>query len=334
MKVLFIGGNGNISWWCVQEALEHGYEVYEMNRGLTRTTRRAIQPNVKTIICDVRNSEDLKECLKGFYFDVVCDFICYNDSHAKTMIDAFSGKCGQYIVISSECVYRDRSGAIALNENSAKFDSEEISGYIQGKLLLEKEFHRAFYDIKFPLTIVRPGATYDNLVFTPLGRNDFTVPQMILDGYPYLMVGDGTNFHIPLHSEDFAKAFVQLIGNRNTIGEDYLITADQRVSWNDMADALFEALDIKERNVLHFQRDDVIRRLEIGDIALFDETLNSYNYSNVKIKMMAPDWKQMINYYDGIGRCIKWLREDGRRQRVNSELYNKLVLLLEDKCCQ
>ena len=57
MKVLFIGGNGNISWWCVEEAIRRGDEVYELNRKMTRATRRKVQPEVHEIIADIRNEE-------------------------------------------------------------------------------------------------------------------------------------------------------------------------------------------------------------------------------------------------------------------------------------
>lgn len=49
MKILFIGGNGNISWWCVNEALKSGHEVWELNRGITKKTRRKIQDEVKCL---------------------------------------------------------------------------------------------------------------------------------------------------------------------------------------------------------------------------------------------------------------------------------------------
>jgi nucleoside-diphosphate-sugar epimerase len=35
MKVLFIGGTGNISTACTRQANEKGYEVYVLNRGKT-----------------------------------------------------------------------------------------------------------------------------------------------------------------------------------------------------------------------------------------------------------------------------------------------------------
>ncbi len=35
MKILFIGGNGNISWHCTQTAIERGHEVWQLNREIS-----------------------------------------------------------------------------------------------------------------------------------------------------------------------------------------------------------------------------------------------------------------------------------------------------------
>ena len=89
MKVLLIGGNGNISWWCAEEAIRRGDEVYELNRGMTRATRREVQPEVHEIIADIRNEEAAVKALSGIHFDVVCDFICFNDAQARQAIEVF-----------------------------------------------------------------------------------------------------------------------------------------------------------------------------------------------------------------------------------------------------
>ena len=55
MKVLFIGGYGNISWWCTKRAIEKGYDVYLLNREQTTKTRREIPKEANVIIADYRN---------------------------------------------------------------------------------------------------------------------------------------------------------------------------------------------------------------------------------------------------------------------------------------
>ena len=50
MRILVIGGNGNISWYCVDEALRRGHEVWELNRSQTCRTRREIQPEVHKLM--------------------------------------------------------------------------------------------------------------------------------------------------------------------------------------------------------------------------------------------------------------------------------------------
>ena len=93
----------------MEEAIKRGYEVYELNRGMTRATRRAVQPGVHEIIADVRDEDAVRHALNNDEFDVVCDFICFNDAQARQAVSLFSGKCSQYIVISSEAVYRRES---------------------------------------------------------------------------------------------------------------------------------------------------------------------------------------------------------------------------------
>ena len=78
MKILFIGGNGNISWHCTQTAIERGHEVWQLNREISVVTRRRVQPQVHKLKGDMREAEAIKALLEHSSFDVVCDFICYN----------------------------------------------------------------------------------------------------------------------------------------------------------------------------------------------------------------------------------------------------------------
>jgi len=67
MKVLFIGGTGIISSAVSRLAVEKGIELYHLNRG---KSHRKIE-GVKNISGDIRNVEETKQVLKGYFFDVV-----------------------------------------------------------------------------------------------------------------------------------------------------------------------------------------------------------------------------------------------------------------------
>ena len=53
MKVLFIGGTGNISSACSELAISKGIELYHLNRGQSAGIRNVL--GMKTIISDIRN---------------------------------------------------------------------------------------------------------------------------------------------------------------------------------------------------------------------------------------------------------------------------------------
>lgn len=327
MKVLFIGGNGNISWWCVEEAIKRGYEVYELNRGMTRNTRRAVQPEVHEIIADIRDEEAVRHALDALNneaFDVVCDFICFNDYQARQAIRLFTGKCSQYIVISSEAVYKRESRYLPFRENTPQYSGDVGDGYILGKINVEKAFKDAYRKNGFPVTIVRPGYTYDTIIQMPVGQNCFTAPQKLIKGYPFLMPGDGENLVAPLHSRDFAKAFIGLIGKKETIGEDYHIAAEKLITWNEMAMDILAALNLDVGNILHIPYIEGLGIIDFYSSIVNHQHMWHYLFDDTKIKNVVPEWRQETSFAEGIKETVSWLLADTKRQRINPDCDRKL----------
>jgi nucleoside-diphosphate-sugar epimerase len=101
LKVLFIGGTGNISLPCVAEAVAAGHRVSLFNRGATGAD---LPPGVTSIVSDMSDAAAYRDLGKGG-FDVVCQFIAFRPTQMAEDIAAFSGHVGQYIFISSASVY-------------------------------------------------------------------------------------------------------------------------------------------------------------------------------------------------------------------------------------
>ena len=232
MKVLFIGGYGNISWYCTKKAIELGYEVYLLNRELTTKTRREIPKEAMVIVADYRDIEQTKQAISPYSFDVVCDFICYNAEQAKNAVALFKNKTKQYIFISSDSVYKNPDSDGLFRETSEKYKEGESSQYINGKLEAEHVFMDEYMNSGFPITIVRPGYTYDTIIPYSIGHNCFTTVQRCIDGKPLLIAGDGENKWTFTHSKDFAEAFVQLFGKKECIGEAYQLSGECVESFN------------------------------------------------------------------------------------------------------
>ena len=72
MKVLFIGGTGNISTPASRMALERGIDLYHLNRGNTKVALSG----VKTILGDINISNE-RSGLANHQWDVVVNWIAF-----------------------------------------------------------------------------------------------------------------------------------------------------------------------------------------------------------------------------------------------------------------
>ena len=319
MKVLFIGGNGNISWWCVQKALELGFDVWELNRGVTLKTRRAIQPEIHKLTCDIRDPQGMASLLKGLEFDVVADFICFNPEQARADIELFRNITRQFIYVSTEAVYQ-RRGKLPLTETTPKYSREVKCDYIKGKIGAEEEFLSAYAQSAFPVTIVRPGYTYDTIVPYSIGHNCFTASQRYLEGKPVLIAGDGNNLWTFTHSSDFASAFVGLFGHQSALGEDFHIMSDENITWNDALKIMLDMLAIKLPKYIHIPYEDVLSNERIGESELMLQKMSDFVFDSSKIKKLVPGWHAKVNFQDGIRQTYDWLFEDEQRRRINPQV--------------
>ena len=84
LKVLFIGGTGQISYPCVERAVAEGHQVSVYNRGL----RSAALPAGVTSIVGELGSSAYADLAKRNY-DVVCQFIAFTPDQVARDIEVF-----------------------------------------------------------------------------------------------------------------------------------------------------------------------------------------------------------------------------------------------------
>ncbi len=318
MKLLFIGGYGNISWHCTKQALELGHEVWILNRGMTHNSRRKPPRGVLEIIADIRDENAVSTALKGMEFDVVADFICYNAQHALTDVELFKNIAKQFIFISSTANYQKPHSQLPYKEDTPLTNCGW--DYSKNKIECEKVFLDAFKTQNFPVTIVRPGHTYDTLIPEAVGNGDWTVANRILENKPIVVHGDGSTLWTLTHAEDFARAFVCLLGNTKTIGEAYHITSDEWLTWREITQYLASALGVEKPKVVYIPSEIIAQNNPALGIGLLGHKTWCDIYDNSKIKSIATGWKAEIKFKNGIINTINWLKEDSRRQRVNPAL--------------
>jgi nucleoside-diphosphate-sugar epimerase len=324
MKILITGGNGNISWWVTKLAVEAGNEVWVVKRE-SKKVRRILPEACKIVFADVNELVPDPNHL----FDVVIDFLCYTPDQARKRIDLFKGITDQYIFISSTAVCQ-RPSADAYRENSRRVFGWSWD-YALNKRLAEDVFMEEYSDNGFPVTIVRPGHTYDTQIPVAVGNPDWTTPQRMIDGKPIIVHDTGLTSWTLTHSEDFAKGLMGLVGNQLAIGQAFHITDSIYQSWDWITYAVAKAVGTPIPEIIHISSETIYRDCPyLGNGLLGHKAFND-TYWNGKIKTFVPKWNAKIWVEDGIQRTIQWFDEHPELKVVDRKMDAWMDKMIENE---
>ncbi|UOB19309.1 NAD-dependent epimerase/dehydratase family protein [Abyssalbus ytuae] len=322
MKVLFIGGTGNISTWCSKLALKKGIDLYHLNRG--KSTVKI--PGVKTILGDIHKPNTLNE-LKKHTWDVVVNWIAYTPQDIHNDIELFKGKTSQYIFISSASCYQKPLSYPVITESTPL--KNNFWEYSNNKIKCENELGKAYRENDFPVTIVRPSYTYDTVIPIAIGGFDeYTTVDRILKGKEIIVHGDGSSLWTLTHAEDFARGFVGLLGLSQATGHTFHITSDEILSWNSIYKILAESVNC-EANIVHIASDFICKIEPEFTGGLLGDKSESVIFDNTKIKTFVPEFKAVIPFAKGIKRTLKWFDEHPEMKFINPETNKKIDSILK-----
>ncbi|WP_047245012.1 SDR family oxidoreductase [Maribacter thermophilus] len=322
MKVLFIGGTGNISTPSSKLAVAKGMDLYLLNRGQAKVQIEGAQ----TIIGDINKPNELTE-LKKHEWDVVVNWIAFTPEDIERDIALFKGRTKQYIFISSASCYQTPLSYPVITESTPLHNN--LWDYSQGKIQCEDRLQKAYREEGFPITIVRPSLTYDTVIPIAIGGfNKYNTAKRILEGKEIIIHGDGTSLWTVTHSDDFAKGFVGLLGLQPAIGHAFHITSDEVLSWNMIYKILADALG-KEAKVVHIASDFICKVEPSFTGTLLADKAESVLFDNTKIKTFVPGFKATIPFSEGIKRTITWLQEKPERQNIDLETEAKIENVLK-----
>ena len=155
MKVLFIGGTGNISTAVTELAAERGIELTLLRRGQRESNLPA---NVRTITADIHDEAAADAALGNQKFDAVVDWIAFTPDHIERDIRLFRHRTRQFIFISSASAYQKPATHYLITESTPL--ANPYWQYSRDKIACEERLMRAYREEGFPITIVRPSHTY------------------------------------------------------------------------------------------------------------------------------------------------------------------------------
>ncbi len=305
MKALFIGGTGTISTSISKLLVSQGWDLYVLNRG---SKNHILPKGVCPIKADVNNEEDVARLLSGKRFDVVADFIGFVPSQLERDFRLFKGKTKQFIYISSASAYQKLPADYRITEGTPL--ANPYWEYSRNKIACEDYLMKVYREEGFPVTIVRPSHTY-NEWSVPLGvhgnKGSFQVLKRIMNEKPVIIHGDGTSLWTMTHSDDFARAFVGLMGNIHAIGEAVQITSDETVTWNQIYTIIAQSLNVKLNP--YYVSSSFLADVSNYDFtgSLIGDKSNSVVFDNSKLKRLVPGFKAEIRLDQGIRRCVEYI---------------------------
>jgi nucleoside-diphosphate-sugar epimerase len=316
MKILFIGGTGNISADCSALLHERGHEVLVVTRG-----RSAVPPEYRVLLADRRDLGAMRAALKGTAPDVVINFLGYELEDMRLDFELFAGAVRQYIFISSATVYAKPPPATPTTEEAPL--GNVWWDYAQKKLMCERWLLERRSQGGFPVTIVRPSHTYSKRwIPNPVSSSSYTFAARLESGQPVWVPDDGQNPWTLTATADFAVGLAGLVGKPEAIGEAFHITSDEALSWNQIYAEIAAALGGKASAtpIVKVPTDFICRMVPELTGTLKGDKAHPGVFDNSKIKRFVPEFVCRKPFRIGARESIAWLRRHPEQQNLRPEL--------------
>ena len=306
MKVLVIGGTGNISRGIVAALLERNYEVVLFNRG------QHVDPppqDVRIIHGDRQNREDFENKVGAENWDAVIDMISFNAEDAASALKACKGNIGHFIQCSTVMTYGPPFSGINIPETGPL---QGVSGYGLGKIAADNLLLDAHKKDGFPVTIFKPSYTHGpgmNLLRQVGGDGSWI--DRLRKGKPILSAGDGLNYFQFLASRDAGDAFADILGKSECFGQIYNIVHPQARTWDEWHTAAANAIGV-DIEIVHVSQETLIAISPERFSGLRGNFGHTQIFSHEKLASVLPDFNPKIPVIQSVAENIDWMDKHNR----------------------
>jgi nucleoside-diphosphate-sugar epimerase len=323
MRVLFIGGTGNISTACVERALAVGHRVTILTRG----QRQAPYGGRVEEVRGDRDDPAVLAALGERGFDVVANFLGFRAEQVERDLDAFGGRCGQYVFISTASAYMKPPRDHIITESTPLHNP--FWQYSRDKIACEERLMRAHRETGYPVTIVRPSYTYGGTwIPSGVGGHGYTVVGRLRRGQPIISHGDGQALWVMTAADDFAVGFVGLFGQVRAIGEAFHITSDEALTWDTLYRTIARAAGV-EPEIVHIPSEFIAAMYPRLGPGLIGDKTYSVVFDNNKIRRLVPEFTAPTTFAAGVARSLAWHDADPARQVIDEDLSRMMDRLIE-----
>lgn len=305
MKVLVVGGAGNIGAAVVDAAAKAGHDVYPITRRCMKYNKSFIHP----IQADWSDDETAKRILSENEYDVIVDGLMMQLPQAKRDLELAKGRCKQFVFISSDGVYK--RPAQNVTEDVAILMKDIHWDIMQNKRKIElyiKDFQEQF---PYMITTIRPSVTYgrNRVPCAVLSRkNQWTLIDRIIKDKPVVFIEDGGSLHPIVPAEVFGDAVVGLFLNKAADGETYHVAAEGSYKWDDVAYAIGKIVQ-HEPKIVHIPLKWLKKFNRQLYIEVLYDKLDTLTLDITKLKEASPNANYGMDLKDSLVGTVAFLYE-------------------------
>lgn len=224
----------------------------------------------------------------------------------------------QYFFVSSAVAYSFEDAVITENTRLGN----KFWNYGSDKVKCENFICSNYKKYGICYTIIRPYITYGKtripFGIIPESGEYWTLANRVLNDKPILMWDDGKARCTLTNTEDFARAFVDLIGNLKAYNEAFHITSGEVLTWADVLKLLGKELG-KSPIVFSSDTKEIIKLLPEYYGLLLGDKARDRVFDNSKILDAAPNFMNLKPFSVGIAETIKYYQNNPIERTVNYE---------------
>ena len=151
-------------------------------------------------------------------------------------------------------------------------------------------------------------------------------------GARIIVPGDGTSIWTLTHNSDFAKGLIGLFGHPDAIGQDFHITSEESLTWNQIYALVGKAAGAEPR-ILHVPSDGIVASDAEEEGNLWGDKAYSTVFDNAKLRRLVPDYRATVPFSAGIRETVAWFDADSSRQEIDhaaNERWDRLARVYEE----
>ena len=217
MKLLILGGSGQLSRRVAELALDQHHDVWTLTRGL-----RPLPSGVHALTADRKNDAAFRAAIEDAdtRWDACIDCTGRTPQTARQCVEILSRYSDRFVVVSTDSVYHPAYKTVPQDEGNEHYLTD--GGYGATKRLMEEGFIASGLNY----TIFRPGHIFGEgfqLGCYPEHSRQPDLITHIRTGKPLRLVGGGAFLIHPIYVDDLALSLLDCIANPNAYRQTFCI---------------------------------------------------------------------------------------------------------------